>query len=161
VGFCTGYVITISWSLILTTRHTRISRADTHPVDDDLPLTPKDLGKTIMPMQPRPTEVEIQHFPTGELDDADGVISVVRLGEFWVTDGEACREDPLHSGSVVGIGDGDGGGETEQPPGHVDIVNPTIHDQPAGSFGEFDKEACKSIVSQYPTSHPISSQSMG
>lgn len=94
-------------------------------------------------MQPRPTEVEIQHFPTGELNDADGVISVVRLCEFWVTDGEACGEDPLHSESVVGIGGGDAGGETEQPPGHVDIVDSTIHYQPAGSFGEFDKEACK------------------
>lgn len=101
-----------------------------------------------MPMQPRPAEVEIQYFPTGKLDDADGVVGIVRLGELGMTDGETCGEDPLHSESVVGIaGVGAGGraagGQTEQPPGHVDIVDPTIHYQPAGSFGEFDKEACK------------------
>jgi hypothetical protein len=119
-------------------------RARTYPVDDDLPLTPKYLGETIMPMQPRPTEVEIQYFPAGELDDADGIVGIVRLGEFWVTDGETCGEDPLQSGNIVGIaGVGDAGGETEQPPGHVDIVDSAIHYQPAGSFGEFDKEACE------------------
>jgi hypothetical protein len=101
-----------------------------------------------MPVQPRPAEVKIQYFPAGELDDADGIVGIVRLGELGMTDGEACGEDPLHSGNVVGIGGvgaggGDGGGETEQPPGHVDIVDPAIHDQPAGSLGEFDKEACK------------------
>ena len=44
-------------------------------------------------MQPGPAQVEIQHFPTVELDDADGVVCVLGVDEFGVSDREPCGED--------------------------------------------------------------------
>ena len=88
------------------TSYTPSCPLETHPIDDHLPLRPKHFGETIVPMQPGPAQVEIQHFPTVELDDADGVVCVLSVGEFGVSDREPCGEDSfdlVRGGGRVGV----------------------------------------------------------
>lgn len=96
--------------------------------------------------------MEIQDLATLELDDADGIVRVLVLGEFGVTSGETRRPDSLDARrgrTRVGVSAGGFGaaaaGKAEEPTGHVDIVDPAVQDQPSRSLGKLDKEAYHAI----------------
>lgn len=88
------------------------------PVDDHLAILCKHLGKTVVSVHARPTEVKRQNLAIGEFNSPDRIVGVAPLGQFRVTRVLAHGKYPRDLlGGVGGIGG------IQEPAADVNIVD--------------------------------------